>query len=81
LDINYKIKNILLDNFEISENRDDFVKVKEIKDVLKKNDIIEKDLIKLKYIVEDAFEGIEFRENTTVNNKHCRNIFLQLNIK
>jgi hypothetical protein len=81
LDLNYKIKNILLENFEISENRDDFVKVKEIKDVLKKNDIIEKDLIKLKYIVEDAFEGIEFRENTTVNNKHCRNIFLQLNIK
>jgi putative DNA primase/helicase len=71
------IKDILLENFEIGE-KGDFVKLKDIKEVLKKNDIIEKDIITLKYIVEDAFEGIEFKEKTTIDRKSCKSVFLKL---
>jgi hypothetical protein len=80
--INYvqidNIKKILLDNYEIGESKD-FVKLKDIKETLKKNGIVEKDVITLKYLIEDTFEGVEFKDNTRVNNKGYRNIFIKLN--
>lgn len=71
------IRDILLENFEIGEVKD-FVKLKDIKDTLKRNGIVEKDIITLKYIVEDTFEEVIFREHTKVNNKAYKSIFLNL---
>lgn len=75
-----KLKDILLENFQISENRNDFVKVRYIKDILKSNGIkIEKNT--LKYMIEDVFEGIEFRADTKIEKKHYKSIFLYLTTK
>lgn len=71
------IKDVLLENFQIGEAKD-FVKLKEIKDTLKKNNIIETNGEILKNIVKNTFEGVEFKENTRVNNKSQKNIFLKL---
>jgi P4 family phage/plasmid primase-like protien len=73
------IKDILLESFEIGETKD-FVKLKDIKDILKKNGIIEKDVITLKYIVEETFEGVEFKERASIYNKSYHNIFIKLNL-
>ena len=70
------IKDVLLENFEIGEAKD-FVKLKDIKDTLKRNNIIEKDIITLKYIVEDTFEGVLFKERSNL----CRNFFQSLTMK
>lgn len=75
-----KLKDILLENFQISENRTDFVKIKDIKIILKSNGIkIIKDT--LKYMIEDVFEEIEFKENVMVNYKNYKNVVLYLTFK
>lgn len=72
------IKDVLLENFEIGEATD-FVKVKDVKDILKKNGIVEKDVITLKYIVEDTFEGVEFKDRVGIAYKNLYNVFICLN--
>jgi P4 family phage/plasmid primase-like protien len=74
------IKELLLDNFEIGESKD-FVKLKDIKETLKKNGIVEKDVITLKYLIEDTFEDVEFKERAKLNSKDFYNVFINLSIK
>jgi P4 family phage/plasmid primase-like protien len=74
------IKDVLLENFDVGESKD-FVKLKDIKETLKKNGLIEKDVITLKYLIEDTFEGVEFRETAMIDRKNYRNIILKLHLK
>lgn len=74
---NNKIKEILLQNFQIGKSKD-FVKLKDIKEILKNNGIVEKNNITLNNIVQNMFEDVEFKERININNKSYRNIFLKL---
>ena len=74
------IIDLLLENFEVGESKD-FVKLKDIKDTLKRNGIVEKDIITLKYLIEDTYEGVEFKEIKKINNKQYYSIFINLNMK
>ena len=71
------IKNLLLETYEIGEDKD-FVKLKDVKDILKSNGIKEKDIISIIKIVLDTFEDSDFKENSCVNNKSIRNFFIKL---
>jgi hypothetical protein len=75
-----KIKEILLQKFKISESKD-FVKLKDVKEELKKSGVVENNVITLKNIIEDIFEGVEFRDRVEIDKKSYRNIILKLNIK
>jgi P4 family phage/plasmid primase-like protien len=75
------IKETLLEMFEESTNRNDYIKLKEVKDVLKCKGIKEKDVITIIRIVTDTFENVEFKEDTTINHKHTRTCFLSLKSK
>lgn len=75
------IKDILLENFEIGDNTD-FIKLIEIKKLLKNHsELKDKDVISLIYIIQDTFDGIEFKKDSTINNKSTRNFFAKLKIK
>jgi len=71
------VKEILLENYEIGGNKD-FVKLKDIKLLLKNNDIKNKDIITIKYLVEETFEQVEFFDKKQINKKNERSLFLRL---
>jgi hypothetical protein len=72
-----KIKQILLHNFNIGDPKD-FVKLKDIKECLKKNNMIENNVVILEKIIKETFEGVEFKKETHVNSKNYKSIFLKL---
>lgn len=74
------IKTILLDSFELGDNHD-FVKLKDVKEVLKNNGVKEKDIISIIKIVLDTFDEVEFKERSKVNQKITLNYFLKLKLK
>ena len=68
------IKNILLENYEISTDKD-YVKLKDIKELLKNNGIKEKDIVTIMKIVLDTFDDILFFKVSHINNKQIYNFF------
>ena len=74
------IRDLLMDNFEKGGNKD-YVKMVDIKNVLKNGGIKEKDVITIQKLVLDIFNDIEFRENSYMNNKKERNYFIGLKTK
>ena len=77
LDEKLKIKRILLEHFEIGE-KNDYVKLKDIKSVLKNGGVKEKDVITIKYIVEETFDTVEFYDIKKINTKMFKSIFYKL---
>ena len=74
------IKDILLENLEVG-TCEDFVKIKDIKSILKNNGIkIDKDIITLKYLVEDTFEGVQFLSSKTIDYVKYYSLFINLKI-
>ena len=80
LDEKLKIKRILLENFEMGYSKDDFVKLKDIKSVLKNGGVKEKDVITIKYIVEETFDTINFKEFRRIEHIGIKNSFQYLKI-
>jgi prophage antirepressor-like protein len=78
-ELQIRIKRVLLDNFEVGGPKD-YVKLKDIKLVLKNGGVKENDIISIIKIVLDTFEESEFKEKSTVNNKFLRNYFLKLKL-
>lgn len=79
LDENLKIKRILLENFKVGETKD-FVKLKDVKLIQKNSGIKEKDIITLKYIVEETFDGVEFFDRKQIDVNRHKSIFSNLKI-
>lgn len=75
------IKNILNDNFEIGTSSD-YVKMTDIRRLLKNtNELKDKDIVSLIYIIQDTFNDAEFKKHSTINNVSTRNFFIKLKIK
>jgi P4 family phage/plasmid primase-like protien len=60
------ITDILLNNYQLGDDKD-FVPLKDIKKLLKSNDIVEKDALTLKKIVETTFPGTFFKSEKRVS--------------
>ena len=73
-----EITNILCEKFETG-SKSDFVKMKDVRDVLKYNNI-EKDSVSIKYIFQDIFDNCEFFDKKQINNKEIRSIFIGVKI-
>ncbi len=72
-----EINTLLLENYKICENS--FVKLKDIKTLLKNNNIKEKDNITLKYMIENIFNGeVEFFNRKKFDYTDYLNIFTNL---
>jgi hypothetical protein len=56
----------LLNNYQLGDDKD-FVPLKDIKKLLKSNDIVEKDALTLKKIVETTFPGTFFKSEKRVS--------------
>ena len=75
------IRDTLLDTFEKSNDKDDYIKLKEVKNVLKCKGIKEKDVITIIRIVIDTFDDVEFKEDITIHKIRTYSIFLYLKYK
>lgn len=62
-----ELKKFLIDNYEYSLNRADFIKLKDIKKLLKQNGIIIKDFKIIIKIIEDIFEGVEYKDKIYID--------------
>jgi P4 family phage/plasmid primase-like protien len=74
------IRDLLLENFEKGGSMD-YVKMINVKNVLKTGGVKEKDVITIQKIVEDLFEGVEYKECSKVQNVSVRSYFLGLRFK
>jgi P4 family phage/plasmid primase-like protien len=74
------IEETLKEYFDIGSD-DDYVKLMDVKRVLKNSNIKEKNLVSLIYIIEDLFENVKFIYDTGVNNDRKYKIFKNLKTK
>lgn len=74
------IRDLLMDNFEIGQNKD-YVKMVDIKNVLKSGGMKEKDVVTIQKLVEDIFEGAEYRDDTHLERNRVRRVFTGLKYK
>ncbi len=75
-----EIEKCILENYEIGDKKS-FVKLKDIKTLLKKNNIKELENTTLKYMIENLFNGdVEYYNRKQIENNHFRNIFLNLRV-
>lgn len=74
------ITDLLTEHFEKGDDKD-YVKMTDIKAVLKQGGVKEKDVITIQKLVEGTFEGVEFKANSSINKKSVRNFFLSLKVK
>ena len=73
------ITDLLQEHFEQGEDKD-FVKMTDIKNVLKQGGIKEKDIITIQKLVEEVFEDAEFKSDTTINGDRIRRAFVRLRL-
>ena len=73
------IRDILIENYQIG-NEKDYIKNKDIKNLLENNDI-KKDANTVRKIVQSVFEDSEFKENSRINNISIRNFFINLKLQ
>ena len=76
-----EIKNYLIENYEHSYNRSDFIKLKDIKQIFKQNDITIKDNLYIKNFVEDIFEGVEYKNKIYIYYIQIYKCFIYLKSK
>ena len=59
-------------------NREDYIKLKDIKTLLKSNGF-KKDNVSIRYIIQDVFESCEYKKKTIFKNRSTiTNVFLYL---
>jgi phage/plasmid-associated DNA primase len=68
------ITDLLNENFEKGEESD-FVRLKDVKAVLKNSQVKEKDVITIIKLVEEMFDGVEFINDTFRNGERHRRVF------
>ena len=78
--IEQKIIEELKSRYELEKN-EYFIKLKDIIQIFKQNDINIKDNLYIKKIVEDIFEGIEYKERVTINTIQIYKSFTYLKRK
>jgi ATP-dependent Clp protease adapter protein ClpS len=76
-----QVQELLQEHYEYSPNRADFIKLKDVKQLLKQNDINIKDNVSIKNFVEDIFEGVEYKERVTINTIQLYKVFTYIKIK
>ena len=76
-----QVQELLQEHYEYSPNRADFIKLKDVKQLLKTNDINIKDNVSIKNFVEDIFEGVEYKERVTINTIQLYKVFTYIKIK
>lgn len=76
-----QVQELLQERYEYSPNRSDVIKLKDIKQILKENDINIKDNVSIKNFVEDIFEGVEYRTRIQIDYKDNKNIFIYIKSK
>jgi hypothetical protein len=78
-DSNDGISNILRENLEAG-SKTDFVKLKDIKKLLKDNGF-NKSLVSVKYIIQDLFPECTYYDRKCIEYKDFRNIFVNIKLK
>jgi phage/plasmid-associated DNA primase len=73
------LSNILRENLEAG-SKTDFVKLKDIKQILKSNGF-NKSLVSVKYIIQDLFEECEYYDTKMINYKNYKSIFYKIKIR
>ena len=76
-----QVQELLQEYYEYSHNRSDYIKLKDIKQLLKKNDINIKDNVSIKNFVEDIFEGVEYKNKIYIDYIQIYTCFIYLKIK
>lgn len=76
-----QVQELLQEHYEYSPNRADFIKLKDIKQLLKQNDINIKDNVSIKNFVEDIFEGVEFKNKIYIDYIQIYTCFTYLKLK
>ena len=71
------IQNILIEKLELSANDNDFIKLKDAKNLLKSNNI-SKDNVSIKYIIQDIFPNSTYYERKMINNTILKSVFINL---
>jgi hypothetical protein len=74
------LTDILQEHFERGKE-DDYVKMTDIKSILKAGGIKEKDVITIRKLIEETFEDVEFKDNSRIKGKAVRNFFVKLKLK
>jgi phage/plasmid-associated DNA primase len=73
-----EISNILKESYIVSHNKDDYVKLKDVKTLLKSRGL-EKDQVSIKYIIKDTFCDSEFFLKLNLKNRsQVRTVFSYL---
>ena len=62
-------------------DENDYVKMIDVKNAFKKGNIKEKDIITIKTIVENTFEGCEYKEDKRINNERLKRVFMGIKFK
>lgn len=75
-----EIANALTELYEKGDEND-YVKMIDIKSAFKKSNIKEKDIITIKTIVENTFEGCEYKEQKRIDGEKKKRIFVGLKSK
>jgi len=75
-----EIENALMEVYEKGDE-DDYVKMTDIKSTLKKCNAKEKDIITIKTIVENTFEGCEYKEDKRINKEKLKRVFVGIKYK
>jgi hypothetical protein len=75
-----EIENALMEAYEKGDE-DDYVKMTDIKSTLKKFNAKEKDIITIKTIVENTFEGCEYKEDKRINKEKLKRVFVGIKYK
>jgi putative DNA primase/helicase len=75
-----EITNLLMENYEVG-NDSDWVKMSDVKSVLKTGNIREKDIITIQRIVEDLFSGCQYVHDRQWKGERYSRVFWSLKVK
>ena len=73
-----EISNIIKQVYTIG-NKEDYIKMKDIKELLRARGL-EKDSVSVKYIIQDIFDFVEYRDRLKQSNNVIRSVFLYLKL-
>lgn len=71
------VTDLLTEHFQVGNNKD-YVKMTDVKYVLRNGGMKFANLHSVKKTVEEIFDGVEFKGDTTVNCERCRRVFVGL---
>lgn len=74
------MSEILKEHFELGDEND-FIKLKDIRQILKNNDIKEKNALSLIYTIEDLFDGVKYIHDSVINHVRIQRSFRYMKMK